>query len=87
MDSEQIYNRIDNAIRALPWNGRPTPFQNGVSRVLHEGEFIARVNGFDWVDGEGYPTGYYDAVLKGVRHNLQIDSYPQDVHDFYSKFL
>lgn len=87
MNSEQILEAIDKAQMEIPWNGKPTKFQNDIARVWYEGHFIARVNGFDWIDGEGYPKGFHDAVIKGMRHNLKVEPYSQEVHEFYNRFL
>jgi hypothetical protein len=87
MTSEQIIQSIEKAQRELPWNGRPTQFQNNIASVSIEGESIARGWGFEWIDGEGYPQGYWDAVIKGMKHNLKVSGYPKDVHEFYAKFF
>ena len=97
MNSEQLYFKIEEAVRAAvkeafeklgPFGEGPEKvFSNKVSAVMQEGELIARGWGFDWVDGEGYPEGYYDAVLKGMQHNLKVESYPPKVREFYAQFF
>jgi hypothetical protein len=94
MNSEQIFDQIETEVRAICAKytkmGPPTPegeFANKIATVFYAGERIARGWGFDWIDGEGYPSGYFDAVLKGMRHNLKVEHYPANVREFYAKFL
>ena len=88
MTTEQIYNKINDAVRVeCRKDEKPSAFSNDLAKVLDAGEFMARLDGLDWVDGEGYPSARYDAILKGIRHNLKMEYYPRPVHEFFSNFL
>jgi len=88
MTNEEIYNKINDAVTTECCKGEsPSTFRNALAQVLYEGEFMARLDGLDWVDGEGYPSGRYDAILKGIRHNLKVEYYPRPVHEFFNNFL
>lgn len=94
MNSQEIFDQIETEVRDICRKyvriGEPTEnskFANQIAAVLYEGQFIARGWGFDWIDGEGYRSGHWEAVLKGIRHNLKVEPYPQKVRMFYAKFL
>lgn len=86
--SEQLYNDIDNAVTTIcRANDTPSKLSNGVASVFYDGIRIANGNGFDWIDGEGFSSAYYDAAIKGMKHTLYAERRPDDVRDFFSKFF
>ena len=88
MSNQELYDKIDNAItHVCRANGLPDKYANGVASVYYDGIRIAKGWGFDWVDGEGYPDAYYDAVIKGMKHTLYAEHRPDDVREFFHQFF
>ena len=72
--NEQLYNDIDTAVTTIcRANDTPSKLSNGVASVFYDGIRIANDNGFDWIDGEGFSSAYYDAAIKGMKHTLYAD--------------
>ena len=97
MTNEELYFKIEEEVRKVvrerfeklgPWGDGPEKtFSNQVATIFESGDFIARANGYDWVDGEGYPKAYWDWTIKGMKHNMKINGYAPKVREFYAQFF
>lgn len=95
MSNQELYDKIDQAVTKVArddfknWgSGNETDkYANGVASVYYDGIRIANGWGFDWVNEEGYPDAYYDAVIKGMKHALYAEHRAQNVREFFHQFF